>query len=205
MQEKKIVLGIMGKSGTGKTTLINEVYKAIEENKFLMFLDLEAKDVNIVKSFSTREVRKDDDNDLKSHIFVNENKLSKDLKENKIISLYNSPNGYSNWTTEESFDKKVNLYAIDPTAYIDLTNRGIFKTYGIYVTVSDFERTKRLIKRDGTAVFSQEPHLDISILKNNNFKEYIVINGEEPLDVQVKMVITLIKTLCDLNGKSIHS
>lgn len=156
----KNIICIMGKSSTGKSTLINNLVK--KDKKFYG-----------VKSFTTRKPRANDlINDLKTHSFVTLEKYNRDKNEDKIIALYhNIEKNYYNWTTEESFlDNKINLYAIDPKAYISFVEKykKEYNIFGFYLNLNEKERIKRKIKRDGiNDVIDLEHHLSLNILKEN--------------------------------------
>lgn len=151
---KTKILCIMGKSGIGKSTLIKELSK---NNNFYN-----------VKSFTTREERKNDPNDKNTHIFVTNEKYEKDLKNNKIIALYSSPLGYYSYTSVESFNiEKINLYAIDPIAFNELSKK-YNNVYGIYLDLDENERIKRKTNRDLDLKVDPEEHLDKKHLIGDN-------------------------------------
>lgn len=154
MQKKKKIICFIGKSGSGKSTLINQLHREFPE-------------LHIVKSFTTRKVRINDPNDINTHTFVNEDKFNKDKEKDKIIALYESPKGYKSWTTDRSF-KKINLYAIDPKAYIELYNSKKYNIIGFYLNIDEDVREKRLKVRDKIEKIDIESHLDKKILLDND-------------------------------------
>lgn len=160
MQKKKKIICFMGKSGSGKSTRIKLIHRDFPE-------------IYIVKSFTTRKIRIDDPNDIYTHTFVDENKFNKDKEENKIIALYESPKGYKSWTTDESF-KDINLYAIDPKAYMELYNSKKYQLLGIYLNVEENTREKRLKARDRVEKIDIESHLDKKILLDNDVPVLII-------------------------------
>lgn len=140
---KKIIC-VMGKSGTGKSTIIDYIIK-------------HHKECYMVKSYSNRPIRVNDQNDINTHIFV-----SKDFEKKNIISLYHDEkNDYENWTDDNSFlENKMNLYAIDSIAFVDLYKnyKDIYDITGIYLYIDEKEREERFFKR-GSINFSSEEHL----------------------------------------------
>ena len=179
----------MGKSACGKSTLINKLCKLDE--KF-----------NNIKSFTTREVRKNDfENDMNTHTFVSFSKYENDLKQNKILALYeNKEKKYYSWSTDELFEAyKINLYAIDPISFISFFNK--FKNkyiiYGIYINVSEDLRKKRMLKRNSyLRNFNIENHLSIDNLKSNDeIKDfYSVFEDDDKNDIS-EYVLKLIGDL----------
>lgn len=154
---KKIVC-IMGKSGTGKSFVINQLIKKYPD-KF-----------SSVKSYTTRGVRVDDPEDIKTHIFVND--CFWEDNKNKAIAVYHSPKGYISWTDEDCFDDdKINLYAIDPLAVNNELYPYAIKhnipIHCIYLSISDDIRKERYCKREGSLDgYNNEEHLNYNILKN---------------------------------------
>lgn len=166
------IICIMGKSGVGKSYIINQLINEFPD-KF-----------TYVKSYTTRGIRVDDPEDIKTHIFVNRN-FWEDNKE-KAIAVYHSPKGYTSWTDIDCFDKdKINLYAIDPQAvnyelYPFMKKNNIpFKL--IYIDIPRYLREERYINREGSlAGFSEEDHLDVCNLKDIPSKEiHIISNGKD--------------------------
>lgn len=152
------IVCIMGKSGTGKSTVVKELCK---DNKF-----------HYVKSFTTRQPRPNDPEDIDTHIFVDDKHYDKNKDE--ILALYESPSGYRSYTTIESFDEeKTNIYVIDPKAFIELvelseTNLRTFNVIGIYLYLDETTRRKRFEKRGDEVKFSPEDHLDVVILVHHS-------------------------------------
>ena len=178
------IICIMGKSGTGKSTVVKELCK---DEKF-----------HYVKSFTTRQPRPNDPEDINTHIFV-DNKHYENNK-NEVLALYESPNGYKSYTTIESFDDdKINIYVIDPKAFIELvelskTNLNTFDVIGIYLYLDEVTRKGRFEKRGDGIKFSSEDHLDVAILVHySTFKRSlpgIVFNIE---DNTVEEIVETIK------------
>ena len=153
----KEIMFIMGKSCSGKSTRIEHLKTHFADNFY------------VVKSFSDREIRANDPNDINTHSFVSKDVFEQHRKEGKILSLYTSPSGYHNWITEESFSgDKVNLCAIDTPAYVDLFDRykDKYEMYGIYHNTSEDLRRDRYMKRNGNLIGFDEPHLAIDNIPN---------------------------------------
>lgn len=161
MQKKKKIICFMGKSGSGKSTEIKWLHRDFPET-------------HIVKSFTTREIRVDDPEDIYTHTFVTEKEFENDKKNNEIIALYESPKGYKSWTTDKSF-KNINLYAIDPKAYIELYKSNKYDMLGIYLNLDEVTRADRLRKRDKVEKIDIENHLDKKILLESDVP-FLIIN-----------------------------
>lgn len=178
------IICIMGKSGTGKSTVVKELCK---DEKF-----------HYVKSFTTRQPRPNDPEDINTHTFV-DNKHYEDNK-GEVLALYESPKGYKSYTTIDSFDDdKINIYVIDPKAFIELvelskTNLNTFDVIGIYLYLDEATRKGRFEKRGDGVKFSSEDHLDVAILVHySTFKRSlpgIVFNIE---DNTVEEIVETIK------------
>lgn len=147
------ILAIVAKSSSGKSTIINKLVESFPE-KF-----------HAVKSYTTREIRENDPNDINTHMFVN--KAFWEQAKDKALAVYHSPKGYVSWTDESSFDKdKINLYAIDAKALNDELYPHCkalgYDIGAIYFMISDEERKRRYIKRENSLDgFSQEEHLEL--------------------------------------------
>lgn len=167
-----IIIGIMGKSGTGKSTVIEELCK---DESF-----------HYVKSYSTREPRKNDPRDLQTHTFVNEEFYQNSI--NKVIALYIG-NGYRYWTDESNFDeKKINLYAIDAPAFAKMTKEfPEWQTFGIYLKVDEATRFMRFLNRNDDKAFDTEEHLSEEHLSEIENKEILNINNLSPGEVAEKI------------------
>lgn len=151
--DKFYVLAIMGKSGTGKSSVI---HKLCQDHHH---------DLYYVKSFTTRKPRENDVNDIESHYFVGEDFYKAMARDGKIVALYESPSGYHSFTTQDCFHKdKINLYAIDPVAFKELKVL-IPEMRGVYLDISEDERKKRFEKREGSLdKFKNEDHLSKDVL-----------------------------------------
>lgn len=155
MAKIKIVC-FMGKSGTGKTTIINKISEKLENT-------------NIVKSFSTREPRNEEDKTSHTFVEIKDYNMAKKKKE-LLLDYYDEVKDYHNYVTEKSFyENKINLFAIDPMAYKELIELEKYSVLGIYISVTDEIRLARLQKRDGITELPEEKHLEfINPEKTNN-------------------------------------
>lgn len=186
-----VIIGIMGKSGTGKSTLIEGLCKSNPLYKH-------------ITSYTTRGIRKDDPNDINTHVFVDDDFWSK--HKDKAWAVYHDKvNGYYNWTDETLFDPhKINLYAIDSKAFADLTHKhsGEHFFFGIYLDLDWQEREQRLFKRDGVTNAPAEEHLSeryISLLQN---KAVVDITNMSKKQVQ-EVVGYIIQAVTSLAGYTI--
>lgn len=156
-----VIIGIMAKSGCGKSTVINKLC----ENKIY----------HNIKSYTTRKVRENDPNDINTHIFVNK----EFWEENKLKSwatYFDNKNDYVNWTDNSSFNKyKINLYAIDSKAFWGISRKNK-DTFGIYLELDEEERKDRLTKRKSE--YSEEKHLSSEHLFGCQNKIIININNK---------------------------
>ena len=131
------VICILGKSGVGKDTLAKELCS----NKKYHF----------VKSYTTREIRKNDPEDINHHTFVKKS-FREEFNERDILVEYrNEKLGYCSWTSSDLFDEdKINVYVVDIDAYIKLSKKSDFNCIGIYLKLSEFslDRIKKDIKKE---------------------------------------------------------
>lgn len=188
-----IIVCIMGKSGTGKSTLINGL---CESNSLY----------HAVKSYTTRPIRNYDPNDVNTHTFVND--IYWEHNKEKALAVYhNQEKDYYSWTDKNSFvADKVNLYAIDPKAYKELLKNPEMKQHhliGIYLNIDEEERANRLFKRKDT--YEEEYHLDYDILNDINFKVLLDVTQYSPKET-MEIAKTLIDLWINLSGyKIIHA
>lgn len=171
-----VIIGIMSKSGCGKSTVINKLC----ENKIY----------HNIKSYTTRGVRQNDPNDINTHVFVDK----EFWEENKLKSwatYFDKVNDYVNWTDEVSFNKyKINLYAIDPKAFWGVSRKNK-DTFGIYLELDEEERKERLTKRGSK--YQEEHHLSSEHLTGCQNKVIININNKT-----VDQVAELIENAVDV-------
>ena len=191
-EKKKIrIVCIMGKSGTGKSTVINDLIKLYPELFYA------------VKSYTTRQPRENDPEDLKTHEFTDYVKYNVDKVLGSIISLYESDKGYYSWTTRKSFSEdKINLYAIDPIACADLIKKhnNDYIIVPIYLNLSDEDRFERLRKRDLISELPKEEHLSYKHLVNANIEFDMIYNGESRLNNAMELLDGITRWLVILCG-----
>lgn len=146
------ILCVMGKSCSGKSYHIKQLCESDKEKYYY------------VRSRTTRAIRESDKDDIYSHKFVTNEQFD---NEKHIMLLYKSPKGYYNYTTEEDFvDDKINVYAIDPIAFMDMIDKygDKWNIMGIYMNTDEDVRRERCIRRNEN--YSDEPHLDYSLIKD---------------------------------------
>ena len=176
MRKKKIkVLAVVGKSGSGKSTIINNIAnRNFHSNNYELEKFIIGADTHIVKSYTTRNIWLEDPNDINTHEFVCQSFYDNNV--NEVIAVYHSSKGYTSWTDITSFDpNKINLYAIDAIAVRDIYNDPRFDVTIVYVDIDEDVRAERYFKRERTYEgFYDEPELDKSKL---NGLRYITINN----------------------------
>lgn len=189
------VLCIMGKSGTGKSTLIN---KLIEKQPNIF---------SYIVSKTTRPIRTTDPNDINTHVFCNMHDLMKDIENNSVMAMYVDKAGtYMNWTSKDQFKKlKINLYAIDPTAASELYNQADNNLYpmyvrGVYININETNRELRIINRDGITSkefkekYGNEEHLSADKMINSLYLNTFFVNNES-VDDDANRIIELLKQI----------
>lgn len=169
------VICIIGKSGVGKSTFVNEL---IKNNKF-----------HFIKSYTTREVRKNDPEDIKTHTFVS--KKFREETKNEILAEYiNEQKGYCSWVDKTLFDeKKINLFVIDIDAFVKLNKRKDMNIRVVYLQLSELEREKRYKNRNKEIKVPKDKHLSLEYLmvkqpEINNKIRIININKKTPSQIK---------------------
>lgn len=170
-----IIICIMGKSGTGKSTVIEALCK--QNNIY-----------HSVKSYTTRPIRDYDPNDINTHTFVND-AYWENNKDKALAVYHNKEKDYYSWTDENSFkEDKINLYAIDPKAYLELLKNPKMQNhhlFGIYLYIDEEVRMERLCGRGDE--YSEEYHLDYDILNDTNKKIIFNITKHSKEQTQITM------------------
>ena len=178
------VICILGKSGVGKDTLAKELCS----NKKYHF----------VKSYTTREIRKNDPEDINHHTFVKKS-FREEFNERDILVEYrNEKLGYCSWTSSDLFDEdKINVYVVDIDAYIKLSKKHDFNCIGIYLKLSELEREKRYKERNKDKTVPKDLHLGLeyALVKSVEDNKLFVcdINKKTPKEIS-KEVNKLVKT-----------
>lgn len=169
------ILCIITKSGVGKSTLIENL-ESIGKKLDSYPKQKKVKVYHNVRSFTTREVRKDDPRDINTHVFV-DNRFWEDSKDS-AMAVYHSPKGYTSWTSRDSFNKEcINLYAIDPIAFVEFRKkyRRVHNIYAVYLTLDEDTRKNRLESRGD--IYTEEEHLDIKHLDKVCKRHYSVVDA----------------------------
>lgn len=203
-EKDMFVLCIMGKSGTGKSTLIN---KLIEKQPDIF---------SYIVSKTTRPVRTTDPNDINTHVFCNMHDLMKDIENKDIMAMYVDKAGtYMNWTSKSQFKKlKINLYAIDPIAASELYQQSNYTNYpmyvrGIYIDINETNRELRILNRDGITSkefkekYGNEAHLEANRMITDLYLNTLFINGDS-VEEDANKIIELLKQVKWIIEDDIH-
>ncbi|MGL5713589.1 MAG: hypothetical protein ACRCX2_11270 [Paraclostridium sp.] len=164
------IIAVVGKSGSGKSSLMLKLAS--------LFPDI----FHVVTSYTTRECRTNDPNDINTHVFVDMDFYN---KVEQPIAIYHSPLGYKSWVDKTSFkEDKINIYAIDVIALNNelqpFCNDNNWNLSAIYLMVNDEERKKRFLKREGNLdKFSNEEHLDLWHLTDMSDLHLVNVSGDE--------------------------
>lgn len=150
------VICICSKSGVGKSTLVDSLLKYHKIEK--------------VKDNSSRLPR--DEFDKTTHNFKTTEDYENDLKSNKILLDYESPLGYHNWVSKDSFLKdKINLFVVDIENALKLCDMNLFDVTVIYLHCNDSVRYSRLENRkDNSKDYINEHHLDLFYYRSSYIK-----------------------------------
>lgn len=185
-KDKIKVICFCSKSGVGKSTII-ESFRG--NNKF-----------HKVVSNTTRLPR--NEFDKSTHIFKAMKDYREDIKNNSVISTYESPQGYYNWVDYTCFNKdKINLFAIDILACIKLLNNPNFDIKIVYLTCDEIERFRRLKNRGSNpSSYKNEPYLDLDMYTYSQYQDKIsIIDTTEKSVKEIKEEI-ITKTLLDFEN-----
>lgn len=99
---KPLLLCLLGKSGCGKSTIADRLYRR--------FGYIQA------KSYTTRPIREDDENDINTHTFITREQIA-DFEED--IVAYNEYNGNAYFVTRKMLDG-CQIYVVDREGLIQL-------------------------------------------------------------------------------------
>lgn len=136
-----------------------------------------------IKSYTTRPPRKDDENDIDNHIFINKEKFD----ELQNLVAYTNYNGYEYCATVEQVDVN-NFYIIDPNGvkYFKSVYKGRKTPVIIYVDTDYDVRKKRMKHRgDSETVISKRLKFDETAFSIEALKDIgidIVIDNNANLD-----------------------
>ena len=172
------VICIIGKSGTGKSTLASELCK---NDKF-----------HFIKSFTTRAVRKNDSEDIKTHTFVSFKERINTEEKDILLEYANEQKHYSSWVTKELFKKdKINVFVVDIDSFIKFSKMKDFDIKCVYLSLLEEERRNRYRKRESEFIqVPKDKHLSLEYLMVralNMPKDVInIININEKTPSQIK-------------------
>lgn len=181
LREDDIIIAIMGKSGTGKTSACLELKNVYGDR------------VHMVKSKTTRAERKEDPQDKESHIFCSIHEFVHDL----ALAVYDSPKGYKSWADTNCFETgKVNIYTIDPIAYKSQLEPYCKNNYisliPIYIELGSIKRAVRYFKREKSLKgFNVERNLSSTPLGKPN-EDFYEIDGSQSLEDVVERIVTIV-------------
>ena len=185
-KDKIKVICFCSKSGVGKSTII-ESFRG--NNKF-----------HEVVSNTTRLPR--NEFDKSTHIFKAMKDYREDVKNNSVISTYESPQGYYNWVDYTCFNKdKINLFAIDILACIKLLNNPNFDIKIVYLTCDEIERFRRLKNRgSNSSSYKNEPYLELDMYTYSQYQNKISIVDTTKNSVKEIKEEIITKTLLDFEN-----
>lgn len=170
---KKNIVCIMGKSGSGKTTMIERLCDS-------------SSDYNAVESYTTRSPREKNE---RGHVFVDNNFY--EIHKDRAIAMYHSNHGYHSWVDDSCFsESKINLFAIDSKEFVNFRKKHSdkYKIFGIYIYVADEERKRRLKQRGNEDYFSEEEHLSYVHL-GDELENCIILNTtNDSVETNCKMI-----------------
>lgn len=153
---KSLLLCLLGKSGCGKSTIADRLYRR--------FGYIQA------KSYTTRPVREDDENDINTHTFITREQIA-DF-ENDIVA-YNEYNGNAYFVTRKMLEG-CQIYVVDREGLIQL-----YKNYhdkdilAIYIDCDSSIASRRMAERGDT---------DEQIMKRLQYDEKAFANCQELCD-----------------------
>ena len=185
-KDKIKVICFCSKSGVGKSTIIESFRN---NNRF-----------HEVVSNTTRLPR--NEFDKTTHNFKAMKDYREDIKNNSVISTYESPQGYYNWVNLDCFDKdKINLFAIDIFACIKLLNNPKFNIKIVYLTCNEVDRFIRLSNRNNDVeCYRNEPHLELDIYTYSQHQDKISIIDTTKREIKDIKEEIITKTLLDFKN-----
>lgn len=130
MMSKNLLICLIGVSGSGKSSLVQKL-----ERKY---------GFTSVKSYTTRQIRKNDPNDINTHIFISPDRVD-EYKDDIVAD--NTYNGNYYFATKSQIDN-ADIYVVDKKGLVD-----VFKNYhgkdiiAIYLDVPPEIVSKRMEAR----------------------------------------------------------
>ena len=131
-----LVIGLMGQSGSGKTTIAKE---------------LEKRGYKIVHSYTTREPRESNE---WGHTFIEDDLelTEEDIEGTPSVIAWSRYNENLYWAEINQIkDKGISIYIIDPLGFLrmkKIEKSREFNSLGIYLSASDMTRAERM-QKDG--------------------------------------------------------
>lgn len=172
---RKLIIAIVGKSGTGKTTLGRYLSKHLH--------------YNWICSYTTREMREGEIDGI-DHKFVNES----DMPDKKDMMAYTNFANNHYWTTFDQFDEILpNVYAIDEKGLIEMesmivSNRLNYDLLKVFVDRKDIDVDKDRQKRDEERESLPECYYDIVLRNDCDLKTFLENSTRE-----INEVVNLIR------------
>lgn len=176
MSKNKICICLIGKSGTGKSTLVNSITG-----------------LNILNSYTTRPKRFENE---KGHIFVDD--VVYDMLENIVAET--KFGNYRYCATKSQIDK-ADVYILDKKGVEAIDNNYIGKAnkrdiFVVYIKTKFLERLKRCIKDEGFHKGIKRMLRDIGKFRYMNYiADYVAPNNTQE---DFRSLQLLIKTLVDI-------
>lgn len=163
MQNKHVLMCIMGESACGKDTLVNELCK---RNGWTQLI-----------SYTTRPQRR---NEGATHIFVDTD-IYMAMKENNEIAAYTYINNNHYWSTiDQLYDS--DFYIIDPSGIASLKELNLpnLRIVTVYINVPEDIRKERAMKRGDDVVIYKARYFSernqFREMKKNMDVDYVVPN-----------------------------
>lgn len=171
---------IVGRTSTGKSTIVKKVSEILN--------------MKILKSYTTRDMRKNETEENSDHIFIDKNDVEK--YKNDMVA-YTDRCGYCSFATKQQlFDN--DFYVINPQGYYELiekTQDMDIKLVVIYITVPYMKIVERAKKR-GDFQSWQENYLkedeEFTKFEKSNDIDYRILNDGQ-IDIGVKKMIHIIE------------
>lgn len=153
---KPLLLCLCGRSGCGKSTIADRLHRK--------FGYVQA------KSYTTRPIREDDENDVNTHTFITREQIA-DFKDD--IVAYNEYNGNAYFVTHKMLEG-CQIYVVDKEGLIQIYNNYHDKDIlSIYIECDSSIVAKRMAERGDT---------DEQIMKRLQYDEKAFANCEELCD-----------------------